>query len=82
MMETNLKKVGAFKLLPPKPYVCQVCATKHPPAQPHNQQSLYYQYYFYADHHRFPRWEDAMAHCSDEIKQRWIAALKEKGINV
>lgn len=62
------------------PGTCSECATKHPPEMPHNQQSLTYQYKFYDRHGRWPTWEDAMAHCSDEIKQLWKDALKEKGI--
>jgi hypothetical protein len=78
----ELKQVGAFKMLPPKPDVCQTCAVKHDAGQPHNQQSLYYQFHFWSDHGRWPKWKDAMAHCSPEIKQKWIAALKEKGVTV
>lgn len=78
----ELKQVGAFKMLPPKPDVCQVCATKHEPEEPHNQQSLYYQYYFYADNERWPTWKDAMAHCTPELQEKWIAALKEKGVKI
>ena len=57
------------------PGTCPECATKHPPEMPHNQQSLTYQYKFYDRHGRWPTWEDAMAHCSDEIKQFWKGAL-------
>ena len=57
------------------PGTCSECATKHPPEMPHNQQSLTYQYKFYDRHGRWPTWEDAMAHCSDEIKQLWKDAL-------
>lgn len=78
----ELKTVGAFKMLPPKPDVCQECAVKHDPEQPHNQQSLYYQYAFWGEHGRWPTWMDAMAHCSEEIKTKWIAALKEKGVKL
>lgn len=77
-----MKEIGGMKLLPPKPDVCQMCAVKHEPDQPHNQQSLYYQYAFYADNGRWPTWKDAMAHCSDEVKQKWIAGLKTHGVTV
>ena len=72
-----MKQVGAFKMLPPKPGVCQQCATDHKPELPHNQQSLYWQYYFYADHDRWPTWKDAMAHCTPEMQALWRAKLKE-----
>jgi ribonuclease I len=64
------------------PGTCPECATKHDPEQPHNQQSLTYQYNFYDAHGRWPTWEDAMAHCSDKVKTVWIAALAEHGITV
>lgn len=75
-----MKQIGSFKMLSPAPDVCQSCAVKHDPSQPHNQQSLHYQYDFYADNNRWPTWKDAMAHCSDEVKNSWIKALTEKGV--
>lgn len=65
---------GAY-LLPPKKDVCQSCAVKHPPEHPHNQQSLYWQYWFYGQHQRWPKWEDAMAHCTPEMQQFWVTEL-------
>ena len=76
----ELKQVGAFKILPAAPGTCEQCAVKHDPGQPHNQQSLHWQYYFFADHNRWPTWKDAMAHCSDEVKKKWIERLKAHNI--
>lgn len=59
---------------------CEECAVKHDPSQPHNQQSLVYQYNFYDKHGLWPKWEDAMAHCSDAVKAFWKKALQEKGV--
>lgn len=73
---------GGLRMLPCAPDVCQECAVDHTPDQPHNQQSLYYQYHFYAANHRWPTWADAMAHCSDETKRQWIEQLAKKGITV
>ncbi|MEG3071067.1 MAG: hypothetical protein HQP61_02355 [Peptococcaceae bacterium] len=64
------------------PGICPECATKHDPEQPHNQQSLTYQYKFYGKHGRWPTWDDAMGHCTEEVKQAWKEALKEYGITV
>jgi hypothetical protein len=64
------------------PGTCPECATAHGPAEPHNQQSLAYQYKFYVQHGRWPTWADAMAHCSDEVKTLWRDALAEQGIEV
>lgn len=61
---------------------CPECAVAHDPGMPHNQQSLAYQYHFYDQHGRWPTWADAMAHCSEEMKEQWKAALREKGIEV
>lgn len=49
----------------------------HEPELPHNQQSLYYQYYFYADHNRWPTWADAVAHCTEAMKSFWKEKLAE-----
>lgn len=78
--EGTVKKIGPWTLLAPQPGVCQTCAVDHPPTQPHNQQSIYYQYSFYADHKRWPTWSDAMAHCDEATQELWSSALKEKGV--
>lgn len=66
-------------LLPPEEGVCPICATAHGPDQPHNQQSLYYQYRFYGVRKRWPTWADAVAHCSQFIKDQWTITLKTMG---
>lgn len=73
---------GAWTLMPPPPGTCSQCAVTHEPDEPHNQQSVYYQYAFYAEHGRWPTWDDALAHCSHAVKDRWIAALRERGVDV
>lgn len=69
-----------FKTLGVPPGTCEECAVKHEPDQPHNQQSLVYQYNFYDKHGQWPKWKDAMEHCTQEVKDKWIALLKEKGV--
>jgi hypothetical protein len=84
-----MKKIVEFKgkmmLLPPDKDVCQICAVKHDPTLPHNAQSLYYQTKFQMENGRAATWEDAMAHCTEEVKKVWREALadvmKEKGCN-
>lgn len=61
---------------------CLMCAVKHDPDQPHNLQSLAYQYKFYDEHGRWPTWKDAMEHCTKKVQQFWIQALKEKGVKI
>lgn len=74
--------LAPFRLMPPKKGTCPECAVAHDPKQPHNRDSLYYQYHFYAENGRWPTWNDAMAHCDSETKQHWIEALAEKGISI
>lgn len=69
--------LGGFKLLPAAPRNCPECNSVHDPDQPHNQQSLFYQYKFYNDNGRWPTWTDAMAHCDDETKKLWVEVLDE-----
>ena len=66
-------------LLPPAPGVCQLCGVDHPPLDPHNQKSLYYQYRFYAEHSRWPTWLDAMSHCDAVTQDNWQRELIAKG---
>ena len=60
--------------------VCQECAVDHHPEDPHNQQSLYYQFKFHKENGRHPTWEDAMSHCSEDTQNKWKSALAEKGV--
>lgn len=80
------EKKNAMTLLGPPPDVCQVCAVDHQHDQPHNQQSLHYQYHFYSEHGRWPTWSDAMAHCTEDTKAQWrkhlIDVHQEHGLSV
>lgn len=73
---------GTMTLMPPRPGVCQVCASDHEDHLPHNAQSLYYQVAFQMQNGRYPNWLDAMAHCSDEMQALWTEALTAKGVDV
>lgn len=66
-------------LLPPSKGLCPICAFDHEPANPHNNQSLYYQYRFYGIRGRWPTWADAVAHCAPDLRALWEEALREKG---
>lgn len=75
------KHLSSFMLLPAKPGTCQECAVKHDESQPHNRNSLYYQYHFYNEHGFWPTWGDALAHCDDDdIREYWKTELKSKGV--
>ena len=73
---------GKMILMPPAPHLCQQCAVDHKPEEPHNQQSMFYHVWYKMNHDREPTWKDAMEHCSEETKQLWIKALKERGVEV
>jgi hypothetical protein len=72
-------RISSMMLLPPTAGTCPACAVKHPPEMPHNAQSMYYQYRFYGLRGRWPTWADALAHCSDAMREQWEAGLREKG---
>lgn len=69
-------------LMPAAKGTCEQCATKHDVLQPHNAQSMFYKYYFYNQHNRWPDWRDAMSHCSDLIKDHWRKELTRLGVNI
>ena len=61
---------------------CPMCSVKHDPEQPHNRDSLTYQYKFYDAYGRWPTWIDAMAHCPGEIQTYWKESLQERGVKL
>ena len=79
--ETVETKTAPFNILPPAPDACQICGRRpnHDPAQPHDAQSLYYQYAFFAEHGRWPTWKDAVVHCADDVKALWEQHLRAAG---
>lgn len=79
-MDVKHPHLKPWILLPPAPGKCPECADLHLPEEPHNQQSLFYQYDFYGKRGRWPTWTDAMAHCGSDMKQRWIDELRKRGV--
>lgn len=75
------ERTANWGLMPPAADACQVCGHRpaHGTDEPHNAQSLYYQYSFYADHGRWPTWRDAIAHCSPPVREAWEAELRKRG---
>lgn len=65
---------------------CSVCGADHEPELPHNRESLLYQESFRraegeaGRQERWPTWNDAMAHCTEEVRQGWTKALAMFGI--
>jgi len=70
---------GGTYMMPPPPDACQECAHKHEPSQPHNAQTMFYQYKFANKHGRWPTWADAIAHCAPQTQEVWKKALMERG---
>lgn len=65
-------------LLPPREGTCPICAIAHEPEQPHNCQSLYYQYRFFGVRGRWPTWADAVAHCEPATREIWERELRSR----
>jgi hypothetical protein len=59
---------------------CKECGETHLPFMPHDKDSLYYRLEFYEKNGRYPTWEDAVAHCPEEIKEVWKRELKKLGV--
>jgi len=70
------KHIKEMIMMPAPQGTCPECAVNHSPDQPHNQQSLFYQYHFFNEYGRWPTWGDAMAHCTEEVKAIWREALE------
>jgi hypothetical protein len=67
-------------LLPAKAGTCEECAVAHKPSEPHNKDSLHYQYHFYGRHGRWPKWSDAIAHCGEKRRALWEKELRRAGV--
>lgn len=76
-------KKGQFYVMPSPSDCCQVCGQKHPDEEPHDPTTLKYQMLFAANHPqgKSPSWEDAMAHCEENVKERWRKFLAKVGID-
>ncbi len=77
----SVDSVSEFLIVPPDLDACQVCGRlpAHDADQPHDAQSLYYQYAFYGEHGRWPTWKDALEHCSEPVRRLWEAELRRRG---
>lgn len=77
----NLKEqLKDWTLMPPKKGTCSECGVNHPPEAPHNKDSMFYQYKFAKENGRWPSWDDASAHCTDEVKEILKIILIKQGI--
>lgn len=76
---TSTETVNAM-ILPAPEGTCPDCATRHEPEQPHNAQSMHYQYTFYGREGRWPTWNDALAHCPENVRKFWVKELIARGV--
>lgn len=76
----RIAEAGKIVILPPKEGACWFCGDLHDGKEPHNAASLLYQHRFRKRKGRYPGWADAMAHCSGEVRKKWIKKLARKGI--
>ena len=67
----------SMMLLPPSPGKCQCCAVEHKKHEPHNQQSVYWQFWFNMKFGRSPTWADAIAHSPEPLYSYWKNRLIE-----
>lgn len=67
---------------PEREGVCSECGIAHPEWAPHDRDTLQYQYRFFDEQGRWPSWEDAMAHCDEEVRAAWASELEARGIDV
>ncbi len=74
------KHLAPFSMLPAAPDKCPECAVKHDPGMTHDNRSLCYQSHFYNEFGRWPTWDDAMSHCTEEMKEITKKTLLSKGI--
>ena len=81
-MDISAIQMREVFILPPGPGQCPECADAHNPKHPHNLRSLYYQIKFRHEHGRAPKWADALAHCEEPVKNRYIRQLAICGILV
>ena len=76
------KSIKDMHILSAPQGTCPECAVVHEADQPHNKESLHYQYTFFQKHDRWPTWMDAMDHCADYTKTEWSELLAAQGIDI
>lgn len=72
----------SMTLLPPAPDKCQVCAADHGPEEPHNPESLYWAMARNMEGKPSPTWEDALAHCDEDVQKASAEVLAKHGVEV
>lgn len=73
---------SAWTMLPPASHVCQTCAVDHESNQPHDPHSFFWQTARNVADLGPPTWELALAHCSEDVRDRWIEGLGKRDVAV
>lgn len=76
----NSKSLKNVLVMPPPKGMCPECGQDHDPGWMHDVNSAIYWLRFIKRHDRRPRWSDAMAHCSPEIRDCLKQKMLELGI--
>lgn len=79
-MKAKVIEMKGKTMLPAGPGKCPECAVEHEPEMTHDKRSMFYQMKFHQEHGRWPTWEDAMAHCTPEMKATTIEVLTNLGV--
>lgn len=77
-MSDTADHLAPWTMLKAPPGTCPGCAVTHEAEQPHNKQSLCYQYTFYRSNGRWPTWADAVAHCAPAVREAWERELRKR----
>jgi len=65
----------------PRTGLCEVCGNPHPRDTPHHKDSAFYRAKFFEEKGRYPDWNDALAHCTEQVRESWRMRLSEYGID-
>lgn len=76
------KHLKPWIMLPAKEGTCPECAVAHAVTSPHNAQSMFYKYYYFNQHGRWPDWMDALEHCPLDVQLLWLFELGMAGVDV
>lgn len=58
---------------------CEQCGRVHSPKDPHDPYTSQYIALFWKTKDRLPTWQDALAHCTETVREEWRGELKRLG---
>ena len=71
--------IEGWTLLPVRIDACPACGMypPHAPHQPHDC-SMFFRYWWKANHGRWGTWKDAVAHCTPAVRAAWERELRAR----